>query len=190
MNIILFGPPAAGKGTQAKALVNQGMIHLSTGDMLRAAIAAQSPLGIEAEKIISGGNLVSDEVVTGLISEQLDKNPDGNFLFDGYPRTLVQAGSLDNLLASVGKQIDLVIHLEVDREALLGRIAKRYAVDKRSDDNPDAFVVRYDTYEQQTAPVLEHYAEKDCVRKVDGMLDIPTITSMITALIGWVGWQD
>lgn len=185
MNVILFGPPAAGKGTQAKALVSQGMIHLSTGEILRAAIAAKTSLGIEAEKIIAGGNLVSDEIVTGLISEQLSKNPDGNFLFDGYPRTLVQAESLDTLLSGVARQIDLVIHLEVDREALLGRIAKRYAVDKRSDDNPDAFVVRYDTYERQTAPVLEYYASRCAVRKVDGMLDIPTITSMITALIGW-----
>lgn len=183
MNIILFGPPAAGKGTQAKALVEQGMIQLSTGDMLRSAVASGSDFGKYIDSIISKGELVSDEIVTSLISERLEDGRD--YLFDGYPRTLTQAVSLDAMLAARGQKIDLVINLDVDREALLGRIAKRFAQEGRSDDNSEAFTKRLEAYDRDTAAVLLHYEEQGCVKSVDGMNDIMTITSVISALIGW-----
>jgi len=188
MNIILFGPPAAGKGTQAKALASRGMVHLSTGDMLRAEVASGSDFGQQINAIISGGNLVSDEIVTTLIANrvrQYQNDSAADLLFDGFPRTVAQAVSLDEILASWDQKVDLVINLTVDKEILLGRVAKRFVAEGRSDDNPEAFAVRLAAYERDTAAVLPHYEAQGCVKNVDGMLDIPTLSAVINTLVGW-----
>jgi len=185
MNIILFGPPACGKGTQAKALAAQGMIHLSTGDMLRAEVATGSEFGQEIESIISTGAYMPDEVVTTLIAARLDATPDAAFLFDGYPRTITQAISLDTLLADRGQKVDMLINLVVDRDILLGRVHKRFASDGRSDDNPETFAKRLEKYDRDTAILLPFYEAKGVVKSVDGMLDIQTLSSVISILIGW-----
>jgi adenylate kinase len=188
MNIILFGPPAAGKGTQAKALIERGVVHLSTGDMLRAEVASGSDFGKEINAIITGGNLVSDEIVTTLISNHVrlfQNDMAADLLFDGFPRTLPQAKALDEILASWDQKIDLVINFEVDRGSLLGRVAKRFVEQGRSDDNPEAFAVRLEAYERDTAAVLPYYEEQGCVKTVDGMLDISTLSAVIGTLVGW-----
>ncbi len=185
MNIILFGPPACGKGTQAKILASQGMIHLSTGDMLRAEVATGSDFGKEIESIISTGAYMPDEVVTKLIAARLDAAPDAAFIFDGYPRTATQAVSLDLLLSDRDQKIDMVINFIVDRENLLGRIHKRFASEGRSDDTPETYAKRLVKYDQDTAVLLPYYEEKGIVKNVDGMLDIETLSSVISILIGW-----
>jgi adenylate kinase len=188
MNIILFGPPAAGKGTQAKALVEQGFVQLSTGNMLREAVASGSDFGKRIEATISAGDLVSDEIVTELISREVEHYSGittTNLLFDGYPRTLAQAVALDEILASCNQKVDLVINLLVDRDVLLSRVHKRFAEEGRSDDNADAFVNRLEAYDRDTAAVLPHFEAQNCVKNVDGMLDIKTLSSVIAAIIGW-----
>ena len=185
MNIILFGPPAAGKGTQAKSLVERGFVALSTGDLLRAAIANKTALGLKIEPLIAKGHLVPDEIVIGLIQERL--TTDGDHLFDGFPRTTAQAVALDKALSTLGQKIDLVINLKVDSDALLGRIAKRFASEQRPDDNPEAYRIRLGHYHTQTEPVLAHYQGKNCVQSVDGMADIETVSAMISTLIAWNG---
>jgi adenylate kinase len=181
MNLILFGPPAAGKGTQAKRLVaGRKYVQLSTGDMLRAARASGSELGLRVAAIMDGGNLVSDEIVTELIEDALDRNKGAaGFIFDGYPRTVAQARSLDALLARRGQAIDLVLRLEVDPDALLARIAKRYAEEGRADDNPEAYKVRLKAYLDQTAPLVPYYQDQGKMHGVDGMADVETVAAGI-----------
>ena len=181
MNVILFGPPAAGKGTQAKRLVEtRGMIQLSTGDMLREAIASGSELGQECQAIMSRGDLVPDAVVIALIEAQLKAAEDaGGAIFDGFPRTLAQAEALDAMLAKLGKKIDHVIRLKVDDEALLSRVASRFADQGRPDDNPDSFKVRLDAYNRNTAPLLPYYADKGLLTEVDGMSSIDAVSGAI-----------
>ena len=171
MNLILFGPPAAGKGTQAKRLVETlNMVQLSTGDMLRAAIASGSELGQRVSGIMQRGELVSDEIVIELIEDRLpEAEAAGGAIFDGFPRTLAQAEALDRMLASRGRKIDLVIRLKVDDEALKQRIAGRFAETGRPDDNPESFVVRLDAYNSQTAPLLPYYQGQGKLAEVDGM---------------------
>ncbi|WP_396592919.1 adenylate kinase [Brevundimonas sp. R86498] len=185
MNLILFGPPAAGKGTQAKRLVEQrGMVQLSTGDMLREAIASGSKLGLECQAIMSRGELVSDVIVIALIESRLKEAEDaGGAIFDGFPRTIAQAESLDGSLARLGKQIDRVVRLKVDDDALMERISKRYADQGRPDDNPDSFKVRLDAYNRNTAPLLPYYAEKGLLTEVDGMGSIETVAAAIDAAL-------
>lgn len=177
MNLILFGPPAAGKGTQAKRLVSEhGFIQLSTGDMLRAARASGSELGLRVAAIMDAGNLVSDDIVNALIDEQLVKHSGApGFIFDGYPRTLAQAEALDALLATHNQVIDLVLRLEVDSGRLLARVAKRFADEGRADDNPDAYKVRLNAYLNQTAPLVDYYQRQGKLVGVDGMADIETV---------------
>jgi len=187
MNLILFGPPAAGKGTQAKRLVEQrGMVQLSTGDMLREAIASGSKLGLECQAIMSRGELVSDAIVIALIEARLKEAEDaGGAIFDGFPRTVPQAEALDEMLANLGKKIDRVVRLKVDDDALMDRIAKRYADQGRPDDNPESFKVRLDAYNRNTAPLLPYYADKGLLTEVDGMGSIETVAASIdTALDG------
>jgi len=181
MNLILFGPPAAGKGTQAKRLVEaRKMVQLSTGDMLRAAIASGSELGRRVAGIMERGDLVSDEIVIELIEQRLpEADAAGGAIFDGFPRTLAQAQALDAMLEHRGSHIDLVIRLKVDDEALMKRIAGRYAESGRPDDNPDSFKVRLDAYNTQTAPLLPYYQGQKKLVEVDGMGSIETVAAGI-----------
>ena len=181
MNLILFGPPAAGQGTQAKRLVEQrGMVQLSTGDMLREAIASGSDLGRECQAIMSRGDLVSDAIVIALIEARLKEAGDaGGAIFDGFPRTVAQAEALDAMLAKLGKQIDHVIRLKVDDAALTQRIAKRFAEQGRPDDNPESFKVRLSAYNDQTAPLLPYYENQKKLVEVDGMGSIEDVSTGI-----------
>ena len=181
MNLILFGPPAAGKGTQAKRLVEQrGMVQLSTGDMLRAAIASRSELGQRVEGIMQRGELVSDEIVVALIEERLpEAEAAGGAIFDGFPRTLAQAEALDAMLSRRGSKIDLVVRLKVDDKALTERIAGRFAESGRPDDNPESFKVRLSAYNEQTAPLLPYYQGQKKLVEVDGMGSIDQVASAI-----------
>lgn len=186
MNLILFGPPAAGKGTQAKRLVDtRNMVQLSTGDMLRAAIASGSELGKRVAGVMERGELVTDEIVIALIEERLpEAEAAGGAIFDGFPRTLAQAQVLDSMLSRRGKQIDLVIRLKVDDSALTERIAGRFAESGRPDDNPESFKVRLDAYNQQTAPLLPYYQAQRKLVEVDGMGSIDTVTAAIDQALG------
>ena len=181
MNLILFGPPAAGKGTQAKRLVEtRGMVQLSTGDMLRAAIASGSELGMECQAIMSRGDLVSDEIVIALIEERLpEAEAAGGAIFDGFPRTVAQAEALDAMLARKGAKIDHVVRLKVDDEALLERVARRYAEQGRPDDNPESFKVRLVAYNRNTAPLLPYYGDQGLLTEIDGMGSIESVSAEI-----------
>ena len=185
MNLILFGPPAAGKGTQAKRLTaERGYIQLSTGDMLRAARASGSELGQRVAAIMDAGSLVSDDIVIALIEEALAKHKGASgFIFDGFPRTVAQAQALDAMLAKHGQQIDRVIRLEVDPQKLMDRVAKRYAEEGRADDNPESFKVRLDAYLAQTAPLVPYYEKQGKLRGVDGMADIESVAASIASAI-------
>ncbi|WP_426051758.1 adenylate kinase [Brevundimonas sp. SL161] len=185
MNLILFGPPAAGKGTQAKRLVEQcGMVQLSTGDMLRVAIASGSELGQQCKEIMAQGGLIADDIVIALIEARLKEAEDaGGAIFDGFPRTIAQAEALDAMLAKMGKQIDRVVRLKVDDAALTDRISKRFAEQGRPDDNLESFKVRLDAYNRNTAPLLPYYGDKGLLTEVDGMGSIETVAIAIdTAL--------
>jgi adenylate kinase len=186
MNLILFGPPAAGKGTQAKRLVDgRRMVQLSTGDMLRAAIAAGSDLGKKVEGILARGELVSDDVVIALIEERLpETEAAGGAIFDGFPRTLAQAEALDAMLARRGAKVDRVVRLKVDDSALLTRIAGRFAETGRPDDNPETFKVRLDAYNGQTAPLLPYYQGQGKLVEVDGMGSIDDVAAAIDSALG------
>lgn len=186
MNLILFGPPAAGKGTQAKKLVSdRGFIQLSTGDMLRAARSSGSELGQKVAGIMDSGGLVSDEIVIALIDEQLESNPNApGFIFDGFPRTIPQAEALDKLLETRGTEVDSVIRLKVDDEALMQRIITRFEEEGRSDDNPESFRKRLDAYNAQTAPLLPIYAEQGKLTEVDGMQSIDAVAREIDKVLG------
>ncbi len=177
MNLILFGPPAAGKGTQAKRLVSErGMVQLSTGDMLRAAKASGSALGLKVAGIMDRGELVSDDIVIALIEEKLPQTEKaGGAIFDGFPRTVAQAEALDAMLARRGSRIDKVVRLKVDDSALLERIATRFAQEGRADDNPEAFKVRLDAYNRQTAPLLPFYRDQGKLVELDGMASIEAV---------------
>jgi adenylate kinase len=181
MNLILFGPPAAGKGTQAKRLVEaRQMVQLSTGDMLRAAIASGSELGQRVSGIMERGELVSDAIVIELIEARLpEAEAAGGAIFDGFPRTIAQAEALDAMLTSRGSQIDQVIRLKVDDEALMQRVAGRFAESGRPDDNPESFKVRLDAYNTQTAPLLPYYVGQGKLVEVDGMGAIDAVAAGI-----------
>ncbi len=185
MNLVLFGPPAAGKGTQAKQLVTErGLIQLSTGDMLRAARASGTELGKQVSGIMDRGELVSDEIVIALIEEQLDMNAKAaGFIFDGFPRTVTQAEALDALLASRNMQVDSVIRLCVDDAALIARISKRFKEEGRKDDNPEAFKVRLNAYNTQTALLLPYYSVQGKLTEIDGMAEIDAVAASIAKVL-------
>ena len=186
MNLILFGPPAAGKGTQAKRLVEtRGMVQLSTGDMLRAARASGSELGDRVAGIMDRGELVTDEIVIALIEERLpEAESAGGAIFDGFPRTLAQAEALDAMLKGRGAKIDQVIQLKVDDAQLLERIAGRFAAEGRADDNPESFKVRLNAYNTQTAPLLGYYEDQGKLTVLDGMASIDQVAVSIDKVLG------
>jgi adenylate kinase len=188
MNLILFGPPGAGKGTQAKRLVEQrGMVQLSTGDMLRAAIASGSELGQKVKGVLDRGDLVTDEIVVALIEERLpEAEAAGGAIFDGFPRTVAQAQALDAMLAKRGQKIDSVLRLKVDEPALIERITKRYVEQGRSDDNPETFVNRLARYNADTAPLLPYYGEQGKLSEVDGMGTVEAVAAAIDAALSVV----
>lgn len=185
MNIVLFGPPAAGKGTQAKLLTAQrGFLQLSTGDMLRAARTSGSDLGKKVSGIMDRGDLVSDEIVIALIEEQVDNNKGAaGFIFDGFPRTIAQAEALDVSLKLRGMAVDSVIRLCVDDNVLLGRVEKRFLEEGRKDDNPESFKIRLGNYNEQTAPLLPYYAAQGKLTEVDGLADIDTVAGSIAHVL-------
>ncbi len=186
MNIILFGPPAAGKGTQAKKLVSErSLIQLSTGDMLRAARASGTELGKKVAGIMDRGDLVSDEIVIALIEEQIELNPAAKgFIFDGFPRTVAQAEALDLLLTQHNTKVHSVIRLCVDDEALLTRVTKRFKEEGRKDDNPESFKVRLANYNSQTALLLPYYSTQGKLTEVDGMADVATVSTAVSKVLG------
>jgi adenylate kinase len=185
MNLILFGPPAAGKGTQAKRLVvAHNMVQLSTGDMLRAAIASGSELGQKVKSIIDTGGLVSDDIVIDLIKTNLPAaEAAGGAIFDGFPRTVAQAEALDAMLAERDATIDIVVRLKVDDNALVERIEKRFAEQGRSDDNPESYKVRLAAYNAQTAPLLPYYTAQGKLVEVDGMGSVEEVSARIEAAL-------
>ena len=185
LNLILFGPPAAGKGTQAGKLVaERGLLQLSTGDMLRAARASGTELGQKVAGIIDRGDLVSDEIVIALIEEQLDSNTDAQgFIFDGFPRTVAQAEALDAALSARNMSVDHVIRLKVDDEALLERVTKRFQDQGRKDDNPESFKVRLGNYNTQTAPLLPYYTQQGKLSEVEGMASIEAVAASVAQIL-------
>ena len=187
MNLVLFGPPGAGKGTQSKILTEtRGLPQLSTGDMLRAAIMAGTPLGLASKALMDKGALVPDETVIGIIGERYDQ-PDcaKGAVFDGFPRTIAQAVVLDKMLVERGRKIDLVLELKVDDGVLLDRVKSRIAAGgpQRADDNPETLKKRLEVYYQSTAPVLGFYRTQGKVKTLDGMKPIPEVTQQISALL-------
>ncbi|UUX48677.1 adenylate kinase [Nisaea acidiphila] len=189
MNLILLGPPGAGKGTQAKRLEDKfKIVQLSTGDMLRAAIASGSEVGLKAKNIIDSGGLVSDDIMVQMISERVDE-PDckNGFILDGFPRTVAQAEALDVMLADKGLQIDHVIELKVDEGILFDRIRTRIAetpeAERRSDDNEETLKKRLDVFKEQTAPIIPYYADKGALKTVDGMASIDEVSAQIDTIV-------
>jgi adenylate kinase len=191
MRLILLGPPGAGKGTQARNLVAKyGIVQLSTGDMLRAAVAAGTPVGVRAKEIMARGELVPDEVVVAIVADRIAQ-PDAKngFILDGFPRTVPQAEALDRMLHQKGLDLDAVIELRVDEGALLKRIQNRVAEMTargealRADDTPEALHKRLEAYRAQTAPLIAFYSEKGALRSVDGMADIADVTAAIDRLL-------
>lgn len=213
MNIILLGPPGAGKGTQAQRLVERhGMRQLSTGDMLRAAVKAGTPVGLQAKAVMERGELVSDEIVSALIGEELDAmGADVGAIFDGYPRTAAQAESLDEILGARGRQLDHVVELDVNEDALVERITGRYTCascgkgyhdkfevpaqadtcdkcgghefKRRPDDNEETVRTRMAEYRAKTAPILPIYEARGIVARVDGMAEMDSVTAAIERII-------
>jgi adenylate kinase len=188
MNIILFGAPGAGKGTQAEKLVAKyGLVQLSTGDMLRAAISAGTDLGKRAKEIMDRGDLVSDDIIVGMIAARLDDKDCANgVILDGFPRTVAQAEALGKMLASKGLSLDGVIEIRVDEAALFARIENRAAETggARSDDNADTLRKRLAVYHENTAPLLPYYRDKGVLKSVDGMATIDEVAAQIESILG------
>jgi adenylate kinase len=216
LNIILLGPPGAGKGTQAARLqATRGMMHLSTGDMLREAVAAGTPVGIEARAVMDRGELVSDAIVSALIGERLDAAADKGAIFDGFPRTLAQAEALDLLLTERARSLDSVIELVVDEDALVERITGRFSCAKcgtgyhdsfrptkvrgvcdvcgstefvrRKDDNEQTVRTRMAEYRAKTEPIIPYYEQRGLVRRLDGMASVEQVAAEIDAVLDGAG---
>jgi len=198
MRLILLGPPGAGKGTQAQRLVHKhGIVQLSTGEMLRAAVAAQTPIGLQAKDIMASGALVPDEIVIGIISDRLDQ-PDmkNGFILDGFPRTVPQAEALDDLLKKKHIKLDAVVELRVNESALLNRVETRVAEmrargeDVRIDDTPEVLSKRLASYRSLTEPLIHYYSERRKLLTVDGMMTIEHVTREINRILAAVGAAD
>ena len=192
MRLILLGPPGAGKGTQAARLVEKhGIPQLSTGDMLRAAVAAGTPVGLKAKAVMESGGLVSDEIVVGIIRDRIaEADAKKGFILDGFPRTVAQAEALDAMLQAEGLKLDAVIELEVDQSKLVARIVNRAAEAKaagqpvRKDDDPDVFKTRLEAYNRDTAIVAPYYERAGKLTKIDGMQAVDTVSASIAKVWG------
>jgi adenylate kinase len=191
MKLILLGPPGAGKGTQAVRLVEKhGIPQLSTGDMLRAAVHAGTPVGVKAKAVMDSGGLVSDDIVVGIVADRIEE-PDAHngFILDGFPRTVAQAAALDKMLAQKGLRLDVVIEFMVDESILLSRIEKRVkdtiaeGRKVRPDDNAEAFKIRLEAYRTQTAPLSDYYRKTGLLRSVDAMKSIEDVSREIDDLL-------
>jgi adenylate kinase len=198
MRLILLGPPGAGKGTQAQRLVHRySIVQLSTGEMLRAAVAAETPVGRQAKDIMASGSLVPDEMVIGIISDRLDQ-PDmkNGFILDGFPRTVPQAEALDELLKKKHMKLDAVVELRVNESALLSRVETRVAEmrargeDVRIDDTPEVLSKRLASYRALTEPLIHYYSERRKLLTVDGMMTIEHVTREINRILGAIGAVD
>src|SRR5580692_2459206 len=195
MRLILLGPPGSGKGTQAQRLIHRyGIVQLSTGEMLRAAVAAQTPVGLQAKDIMASGALVPDEIVIGIISDRLDQ-PDmkNGFILDGFPRTVPQAEALDDLLKKKHMKLDAVVELRVNESALLSRVETRVAEmrargeDVRIDDTPEVLSKRLASYRALTEPLIHYYSERRKLLTVDGMMTIEHVTREINRILSAIG---
>jgi adenylate kinase len=192
MRIILLGPPGAGKGTQAVRLVERlGIPQLSTGDMLRAAVAAGTPIGRKAKTVMDAGQLVPDEIVVGIVADRIEEaDARKGFILDGFPRTVAQAEAFDAMLARKGLELDAVIQFEADEHALVDRIVKRARESEargeavRKDDNPEVFKTRLVAYKALTAPLSAYYAKKGTLRTVDGMRPIEEVSEELRRILG------
>jgi len=198
MRIILLGPPGSGKGTQAQRLVQRfGIVHLSTGEMLRAAVAAGTPVGLKAKDIMARGSLVPDDIVVGIISDRIDQ-PDAKngFILDGFPRTVPQAEALDELLKHKHMKLDAVVELRVNESALVERVETRAAETRargeevRIDDTPEVLIKRLAAYRAQTEPLIHYYSERRKLLTVDGMMTIEEVTREIGRILTAIGAVD
>ena len=191
MKIVFLGPPGAGKGTQSERIVNKhGIAQLSTGDMLRAAVKAETPIGLKAKAVMEAGDLVFDEIVIGIVSDRIEAADCAKgFILDGFPRTVAQAAALDRMLEDKGMELDAIIELKVDQEVLITRIENRVREAQaagqpvRKDDNPAAFKQRLDAYREQTAPVSSYYEETGRLQTVDGMASIDEVSKEIDQIL-------
>ena len=188
MRLVLLGAPGSGKGTQAVRLKQAlGVPHISTGDLLRAAVAAGTPLGLQAKTVMERGELVSDDIVLGMLDERLSAGDTGKgFILDGYPRNSAQAWALDGLLQRLGQPVDQAVLLEVDNELLITRIARRAGAEGRSDDTPETVRKRLGVYSEQTAPVIDFYERADRLLRVDGVGEVEQVTRRVLAALGSV----
>ena len=185
MNVVIFGPPGAGKGTQAQNIVNKYNLHqVSTGDLLRTEIKNKSEIGKEIEEIISKGDFATDDIVNKLIKNIIfDTKKKDKLIFDGYPRSLSQAKNLDLLLNSSNQKIDFIFFLNVNKDTIIKRIERRKILEKRSDDDSNTILKRYDIYMHETKPVLDFYSSKKEFYEVDGSLNIEQITNKIDDIL-------
>ena len=186
LNIVIFGPPGSGKGTQSTKIIQKyGLNHLSTGDMLRAEMAAETKLGLEAKNLVTRGELVPDEIVIGMIKNRIEDAKEANgFIFDGFPRTVKQAEALDELLSTGGMEITYMVNLDVEKEELINRLLKRAEAEGRADDNLETIRNRIQVYENQTSPVIEYYRKQGKARPVNGLGTIEEIFDRIVEAIG------
>ena len=192
MRIILLGPPGAGKGTQAVRLVERlGIPQLSTGDMLRAAVAAGTPVGLKAKAVMDRGDLVSDDIVVGIIADRIEEaDARRGFILDGFPRTVAQAEAFDAMLSEKGLKLDAVIEFKVNEAELVDRIVRRAKETEargepvRKDDNPEVFKTRLDAYRSQTAPLSAYYGGKGMLKAIDGMRPVDEVTGAVREILG------
>ncbi|GGH25335.1 adenylate kinase [Alsobacter metallidurans] len=192
MRLILLGPPGAGKGTQAVRLVERlGIPQLSTGDMLRAAVSAETPIGLKAKAVMESGGLVSDDIVIGIVADRIEEaDAKRGFILDGFPRTVAQAEALDQMLEAKGLKLDAVVELVVDQNALVHRIVKRAeetaaaGLPVRKDDDPEVFKTRLAAYNRDTAVVSPYYEETNRLKRIDGMQPIDSVTQAVKDAIG------
>jgi len=185
MRLVLLGAPGSGKGTQATRLREHLQVpHISTGDLLRGAVAAGTPLGLKAKAVMEAGNLVSDDIVLGMLEERLGKDDArAGFVLDGYPRNLAQARALDELLARLKQPVDIAVQLDVDTNLLVERIAGRAALEGRADDTPESVRNRLNVYDEQTAPVVDFYRQKGNLSCVDGVGSMDEVFNRIVEAI-------